>query len=157
MIAAVYDCMIYVQAALSSQGASFACLNLAEDHHVTLYLCPVILDEIKSTLERPGFRRKYSKLTDQRVANFLSRITSVGKLLPDPGQTFTLARDPKDEPYLNLAIAAPASYLVSRDKDLLSLKDDAKFGVTCPHLTILEPAAFLAHARAQIAAEQNKE
>jgi predicted nucleic acid-binding protein len=30
-------------------------------------------------------------------------------------------RDPTDEPYLDLAVAVKADYLVTRDKDLLSL------------------------------------
>lgn len=32
-----------------------------------------------------------------------------------------LDRDPKDEPYLNLACVSGAEYLVSRDADLLDL------------------------------------
>ncbi len=34
---------------------------------------------------------------------------------------FHFARDPKDAPYLNLAIEAKADYLVTRDRDLLDL------------------------------------
>lgn len=30
-------------------------------------------------------------------------------------------RDPKDRPYMDLAVAAEANYLITRDKDLLSL------------------------------------
>ena len=40
---------------------------------------------------------------------------------------FTLARDPDDEPYLNLAIAVSADYLVTRDNDMLDLMHDAAF------------------------------
>ncbi len=36
MIAAVFDCVTYVQAAISSNGPAFACLLLAEDKHITL-------------------------------------------------------------------------------------------------------------------------
>ena len=36
----------------------------------------------------------------------------------------TWARDAKDTPYLNLAVAGEADYLVTRDKDLLSLNAD---------------------------------
>ncbi len=54
-----------------------------------------------------------------------------------------LPRDPKDEPYLDLAIAAKAHYLVSRDLDLLDLMHDASFRQSQPGLVILDPAAFL--------------
>ena len=56
---------------------------------------------------------------------------------------FVLSRDPKDEPYLNLAIATDASYLVSRDNDLLDLMTDSEFRTQHPDLKILDPVAFL--------------
>ena len=57
-------------------------------------------------------------------------------------------RDPDDEPYLNLAIAAGAQYLVSRDNDLLDLQNpDSKPGqqlrALLPRLTILDPVDFI--------------
>jgi predicted nucleic acid-binding protein len=52
-------------------------------------------------------------------------------------------RDPKDERYLNLAIAVGARYLVSRDTDLLDLMKDQPFRNQFPHLNILDPTAFL--------------
>jgi hypothetical protein len=58
-------------------------------------------------------------------------------------EAFPLERDPKDEPYLDLAIAAGADYLVSRDLDLLDLMKDGVFQARYPNLTILDPTAFL--------------
>ena len=52
-------------------------------------------------------------------------------------------RDPKDEPYINLALAANADYLVTRDNDLLDLMNDSDFRQQFPGLTILDPVAFL--------------
>jgi predicted nucleic acid-binding protein len=50
--------------------------------------------------------------------------------------------------YVNLAVAAGAGYLVSRDRDLLDLMDQAtavgkEFGQRFPGLRIMDPAAFL--------------
>ena len=56
---------------------------------------------------------------------------------------YALPRDPNDEPYLNVAIAANATFLVSRDLDLLDLMQDATFRQQFPSLTILDPVAFL--------------
>lgn len=148
MIAAVFDCMVYVQAALGSKGPAFACLSLAEQNRITLHLSPAILEEVKRTLDRPSLRRRYSKLTDERVERFLERIVIAGKPSDDPPHVFSLPRDPKDEPYLDLAIATQASFIVSRDKDLLSLMDDDAFKSTYPGLSIVEPHAFLARIRA---------
>lgn len=60
-----------------------------------------------------------------------------------------LPRDPKDEPYLNLAVAAQATFLVSRDLDLLDLIKDAAFRQRHPDLNILDPPAFLAEMARQ--------
>jgi predicted nucleic acid-binding protein len=56
---------------------------------------------------------------------------------------FSCPRDPDDEPYVNLAVAAGARYLVTRDKDLLDLMEDADFRRRFATLAILDPAAFL--------------
>lgn len=60
---------------------------------------------------------------------------------------FSYDRDPKDEMYVNLALAAGAAYLVSRDNDLLDLMKETDIGRAFrerfPSLTILDPVAFL--------------
>lgn len=61
---------------------------------------------------------------------------------------FTYARDPNDEPYVNLALAAGAQYLVTFDQDLLDLMTQATpegkdFHQRFPGLLILTPVAFL--------------
>lgn len=59
----------------------------------------------------------------------------------------SLERDPKDEPYLNLAIATKAEYLVTRDRDLLDLMHDSSFQQRYPDLRILDPVEFLNEIR----------
>jgi predicted nucleic acid-binding protein len=51
-------------------------------------------------------------------------------------------------PYLNLAIASNAAYLVTRDKDLLDLTQEAAFVARFPQLRIVEPVTFLSAMRA---------
>ena len=50
---------------------------------------------------------------------------------------------PMMKPYLNLALAAAADYLVTRDKDMLDLMQDPAFRGQYPTLTILTPVALL--------------
>jgi len=64
-------------------------------------------------------------------------------VLSEVPRVFTLERDPKDEPYVNLALATGAQYLVSRDRDLLDLMSVADFRQRYPALNILDPPAFL--------------
>jgi predicted nucleic acid-binding protein len=57
-------------------------------------------------------------------------------------------RDPDDAHYVNLALAADARLIVSRDRDLLDLMDSAKpeaaeFQSRFPALRILDPVGFL--------------
>ena len=61
---------------------------------------------------------------------------------------FEFPRDPDDEPYLNLAIAAGDEFLVTRDRDILDLmdgntKEGRDFQSRFPRLTILNPVEFL--------------
>jgi putative PIN family toxin of toxin-antitoxin system len=153
MITAVFDCVIYVQAALSRKGPAFACLGLAEEEHVTLYLSPDILDEVNRSLAQPTLRRKYTQLTDERVAKFLALLETVSIIRQNPPAVFSHPRDPKDERYVNLAVDASARFLVSRDRDLLDLMQDEPFRKRFPDVTILEPVAFLNLVRTEVARE----
>ena len=53
MTSAVFDCMVFLQAATSDRGPAFACLALAESNEVTLYVSPAILTEVRDVLTRP--------------------------------------------------------------------------------------------------------
>ena len=64
-------------------------------------------------------------------------------MVPNVPSLCSLPRDPDDEPYINLAIAVDADYLVTWDKDLLDLMQDAGFRAQYPRLTILNPVALL--------------
>ncbi len=60
---------------------------------------------------------------------------------------YLLARDPKDSKYLNLAITAQASYLVTDDLDLLELMEPGSpvgqdFRARFPSLQIVTLTAF---------------
>jgi putative PIN family toxin of toxin-antitoxin system len=150
MISAVYDCNVYFQAFVG-RGPAKAIMSLAEEKVVALFVSPTIAEESRSVLLRPCFQRKYPTITEERVAEYFVRIAEFATTVVDVPAAYSLERDPSDEPYLNLAIATQASFLVSRDKDLLSLMDNAEFRAAYPGLTIIEPAAFLTHVRTAIA------
>jgi predicted nucleic acid-binding protein len=88
-------------------------------------------------------------LTDQRVESFLRKFTSVAALVPNPPSVFALPRDPDDEAYTDLAIAAKARYLVTwNDRHLTYLMrrdtpEGKDFCQKFPTLTILAPPAFV--------------
>ena len=144
----VFDCMIFLQGAASSQGPAALCLHLAELGHVELCVSSDVLNEIRDVLTRPQLQRRFSALTAEAVAAFLSRLNRFAHVIDNVQPVVSLPRDPKDEKYLNLAVAAGAVFLVSRDNDLLDLMDEQKtdgraFRMRFPHITILDPVAFL--------------
>jgi putative PIN family toxin of toxin-antitoxin system len=140
---AVFDCMVFVQALANDRGPSFACLQLARDGHVALCISRDVLVEVREVLHRPKLQRKLPALTAERADAFLDDVISYATLITDVPPRFAYGRDPKDEPYINLSLAAQARYLVSRDKDLLDLAVDSGFRQQFPGLFILDPVAFL--------------
>jgi predicted nucleic acid-binding protein len=61
--------------------------------------------------------------------------------IPTVPRVLAFDRDSKDEPWINLAIAAQATFLVSRDSDGVRLRKIA------PNLQILDPVQFLREVR----------
>lgn len=139
----VFDCMVFLQAAARQSGPAGSCLQAVRDDRARLAISREIVDEVRDVLTRPRTIRKFPALTPEAVEFFLDEILHHSLLILNVPRTFTLPRDPKDEPYLNLAIALDAAYLVSRDRDLLDLMTDESFRLDHPGLTILDPPSFL--------------
>lgn len=145
----VFDCMVYLQAAANGNGPAGECLRRAELGEFELCISPEVTAEIADVLSRPKTRKKLKALTPETVRRFLRRLANFVTVVTAGPKVVTLLRDPKDEKYLNLAIAADARVIVSRDLDLLTLMnaDDpagTAFRAAHPAILILEPAAFLA-------------
>ena len=140
---AVFDCMVFLQGAAKAEGPAGACLALAEQGAITLCLSQQILDEVREVLLRPKIQKKFPSLTTERVDAFLDAVRKKGLWFDAIPQAAASVRDPDDAPYLNLAICSTANYLVTRDNDLLDLMRDPTFTASFPHLTIVEPVAFL--------------
>ena len=80
-------------------------------------------------------------------------VTYVSDRSETPDHTPAPRRDPKDEPYVNLAIERAARFIVSRDADLLDLMEDEMFRKRYPGITVLDPVAFLTEVRTEVARE----
>ncbi len=153
MISAVFDATTLLQAAANRKGPAGSCLAFVDEGHVKLFLSALTLEEIGDVLNRPAIRKAFRKLTDESVHEFLEQLVDKGHTIEDVPSVYSLARDPDDEPYINLAIATQASFLVSRDSDLLDLMTNETFRQSYPALTIIDPVTFLTHVRTEIAKE----
>lgn len=149
---AVYDCNVFLQAAASPLSSAAACLRLAEEGAVLLYISEDILIEVSEVLHRPSIQKHFPDLNDETIGKFLSWIKSFAKFIKKVPAEFSNPRDVDDEIYINLAIKAEAAFIVSRDKDLLDLMNaytsEAKeFRQRFRPLKVIEPLAFLIEIR----------
>ncbi len=153
---AVIDTVVYLQAALNRAGSAFATLDLVDAGRIRLVASEETLDDVADVLSRPRLRAKYPDLTDERRDQLLAVIRHVAEVLPAVPRSVTLARDPDDEPYLNLAVASGAAYQVSRDRDMLDLTQAAAFVAQYPDLKILSPVELLTELTPPVALQEEE-
>ncbi len=139
----VFDCVAYLQAVAGPSGPAARLLNLLEAGRFTLFVSEAVLAELREVLQRPKVRAKNSAITDETTEGLFDLLARLATRVDDVPSVFSLPRDPDDEPYLNLALAAHAEYLVTRDNDLLDLMTDVDFRGRYPWLTVLNPVALL--------------
>jgi len=145
---AVFDCMVFLQGAARKDSPAGICLRLVETGLVDLFLSDDVIDEVRNVLDRPRLRQRFPVLTDEFVDQFLAALLSRSTPVRDVPRVFAYERHPKDEPYINLALAVQAEYLVSRDIDILDLSDTGnpegqRFQERFPKVKIVDPATFL--------------
>lgn len=144
----VFDCNVLLQAAARERSVAAKCLNLAESGRIQLCLSREVLAEAEDVLNRPEIRAHFPDLSDEIVGAFLKRLQKLSVLVRPVPKKFSYPRDEEDEPYINLAVAAGADFIISRDRDLLDLMmghtDECKeFRRRFRPLRVLEPAEFL--------------
>ncbi len=144
----VFDCVVFLQGVGRPASPARACFALVDAGAAELCLSAEVLAEVRDVLTRPKMQKRFPLLTFERVEAFLQNAERQAVLVPAVPPVFLLPRDPKDERYVNLAVAGGARYLVTRDQDLLDLMKEAlpeakDFRQRFPDLTILDPVAFL--------------
>ena len=112
----VFDASILVSAALKTDSVPEQALLRAEETDV-FALSVAVEEEITEVLGRPKFASAVPRERCQRLLNIL-RGTAIWF---EPAERVTDCRDPKDNKYLELALAAAAETIVSSDVDLLVL------------------------------------
>jgi len=145
----VFDCNSLVQALAFDNSPAAACLRAAETGQIELFVSNVTLKELRRVCGYERVRAISPAMTPLRIDSFVQRLLFHSTRIRRVTRRFEYPRDPADEPYINLAIAAEAHFLVSRDNDLLSLASG--FSLPCkqlrrlaPGLKILTPEQFLA-------------
>jgi uncharacterized protein len=127
----VFDASSIVGAALKEDSMPERALLLARRHE-TICLSVAVETEIREVLQRPKFHKYIADATRARILDILGAAASTF----EPTEQVTDCRDKKDNKYLELALAAGASTVVSSDDDLLVL--DPWRGIR-----ILKPADYV--------------
>jgi len=132
---AVVDTGVLISALIKRQGTTGDVLLALRDGRFTAIYTTEIMVEIVDVLGRPAFQSKYHIEPDDITA--LVNLIRLRCDLVTPQRKIMACRDPKDDKFLDAALAAGADYIVSGDADLLDLSP-------FENIPILRPAEFLA-------------
>ncbi len=143
----VLDCNVLFQAIISPGGPAGRLFALAVTGEIEIFTSAYLLDELHELTADQRIRSKY-KLTPEVLDEFFIKLAAHSTFVTGVPSVFIYQRDPDDAHYVDLALAAQARLIVSRDKDLLDLRDLAttegqKFSRQFPDLSILTPPEAL--------------
>ena len=144
----VFDCNVFFQSLISPTGPARRLFRYVTAGNLTLCVSSQILDELHELITRPEIVSRY-RLVEAAIDEFFADITRCSTRIDSVPHVFDLPRDPDDAHYVDLAVAANATLVVSRDKDLLSLRDQGTiegrdFAARFPEIQILTPPELIA-------------
>src|SRR4051794_4621214 len=120
MAKAVFDSTVLVSAFLTKSGVSRELLHQAQTGEFSICVSEEILTEIERVLEYPRIRKRY-RYADEAVREYVTLLRVVSQAVTDPPKIKPVVRDPNDDMIIACASKARADYIVTRDKDLLTL------------------------------------
>jgi putative PIN family toxin of toxin-antitoxin system len=124
----ILDANILLSAFLSPLGAPAKLLDAWERKTFTLVACDALIAELSDVAGRPFFRARLRASAAQLLAAGLRDFSFFCQNLPSG----PIAPDPKDSYLLALAEASQAEFLVTGDKQLLSLKQHQSTRIITP-------------------------
>jgi putative PIN family toxin of toxin-antitoxin system len=131
----VLDTNVLVSGLISPHGQPAQIIAHWLEGDFTLLYMPAMLDELEDVLDRAWLKAKLAEAPD-RIADLLEAVTVFGELVVGYVNVAGAIADPFDEMFLACATLGKADYLVTGDKELLTLN---VFGKT----EIESPAQFL--------------
>ena len=145
----VFDCVIFAQAIISDSGPAAVCMELARSGTIRLVLSDYVITEIR---ELPSKLPARLMVTSERVEAFLNDVAPLGEMINDVLEIYQHPIDPDDSHYVNLALAASATLITSRDRHLLDLMDASQplgcaFRQQFPQLEIVRPEELVRRVR----------
>ena len=145
----VFDCNVYLQALINPEGPAGRCLTLAFERRVRLWASRLTFQELRRVAGYPELTDRFPHVTPDRVADLIAEVEKVATVARNVPHHFKYLRDPDDAHYVDVAVAADATRLVTRDKDLLDLQTDHSVEakqfrqLTHNRLRVLQPVEFM--------------
>jgi putative PIN family toxin of toxin-antitoxin system len=130
----VLDTNVLVSGLIKPSGTLGAVVDALRDGRFLHLHSPATLEELVDVLARPWLEESYG-IRSHDVEAFLKLLLLRGEQV-NPGREIRACRDPKDDKFLEVAVAGRADVLVSGDADLQSLHPFER-------VRILSPALFL--------------
>jgi putative PIN family toxin of toxin-antitoxin system len=127
---AVLDTNVYISAAISPHGTAGKIVAKARAGEFVAIISPAIVNEAGDVLRRKGL------LAHDKVTPFLKTICRFAEIVKPSITLNVVPDDPDDNRIIECAVEGKADLIVSRDNDLLTMKD-------YNNIPILHPADFL--------------
>lgn len=131
---AVIDTNILVRAILKPGGTVGPLVDFLRDGHYVFLYSEETLNELIDVLGRPRMVHRYGISADE-VDALCALLVLRGETV-QPSQVITACRDPKDNKFLEVALAAKADVIVSGDEDLRVLSP-------FEGIPVIQPSDFL--------------
>lgn len=98
--------------------------------HFTLIISPEVLEEVEDLINRERIVKRH-KMSPNERETIISEIASLSYIVPGATQV-EIARDPDDNKIISAALEDKADYIVTRDRDLLDLKQHQGIKIITP-------------------------
>lgn len=123
----VADTNLFI-ASIFWNGAPYDIVQQALEGRIEIIVSQAILNEVRKVLRDPT--EKFA-LSEQETDDIINCILSYSHVM-NPIVMVDVVRDPKDNHIIACALAAKADCIVTRDKDLLVLKEHSRIRIMTP-------------------------
>jgi uncharacterized protein len=129
-IRAVLDTNV-VLSGLLWHGTPHALLERVREGTMTFISSPALLAELAEVIARPQFDAILARSNTSRERS-LAELRELAEVTAPPPLAQPVCRDPDDDAVLALGVAAKADFIVSGDRDLLSLESFQNIPIVTP-------------------------
>jgi len=144
----VLDTNVLLRAFVNPESASGQVFDACEARQVVSLLSFAILREYRAVLGDKKIVSRFPQLRRREISAAIERLRYVSDLYRSVKAHFSYSRDPKDEPFIELAIEGNASHLITADQDMLSLPNgrdepSRRFRQRLQDIDVLRPEEFV--------------